>query len=138
MKRRRGSHGLIGSTRERPARRCSSRHPVQRRRAFTIQARESNQTPSVLACAASVSRRRPSARSADALPKRASTSFVHVKPLTHSSAAATSRRGQVLTSRQLAAEYDLTDIDGSRPDCWGYIDTHGIEEQSGRDAERFR
>ena len=46
--------------------------------------------------------------------------------------------GQVLTSRQLADEYNLTDIDGSRPDCWGYIDTYGIEEQSGRDVERFR
>jgi NAD(P)-dependent dehydrogenase (short-subunit alcohol dehydrogenase family) len=46
--------------------------------------------------------------------------------------------GEVLTSRQLADEYDLTDIDGSRPDCWGYIDTYGIGEQSGRDVERFR
>src|ERR671918_2109894 len=46
--------------------------------------------------------------------------------------------GQVLTSRQLADEYNLTDIDGSRPDCWGYIDAYGIEEQSGRDVERFR
>jgi len=46
--------------------------------------------------------------------------------------------GQVLTSRQLADEYNLTDIDGSRPDCWGYIDTYGIEEQSGQDVERFR
>ena len=49
------------------------------------------QTPSLLACAASVARRRPTARSADALSNRASTSFVHVKPRTHSSAAATSR-----------------------------------------------
>jgi NAD(P)-dependent dehydrogenase (short-subunit alcohol dehydrogenase family) len=46
--------------------------------------------------------------------------------------------GQVLTSRQLADEYDVTDIDESRPDCWGYIDTYGIGEQSGRDVERFR
>jgi NAD(P)-dependent dehydrogenase (short-subunit alcohol dehydrogenase family) len=46
--------------------------------------------------------------------------------------------GQVLTSRQLADEYNLTDIDGSRPDCWGYIDTYGIDEQSGHDIERFR
>jgi len=46
--------------------------------------------------------------------------------------------GRVLTSRQLADEYNVTDIDGSRPDCWGYIDTYGIEEQSGRDVERFR
>jgi NAD(P)-dependent dehydrogenase (short-subunit alcohol dehydrogenase family) len=46
--------------------------------------------------------------------------------------------GQVLTSHQLADEYNLTDIDGSRPDCWGYIDTYGIDEQSGHDVERFR
>src|ERR671919_1502967 len=45
--------------------------------------------------------------------------------------------GQVLTSRQLADEYNLTDIDGSRPDCWGYIDAYGIEEQSGRDVDLF-
>ncbi len=29
--------------------------------------------------------------------------------------------GQVLTSFQLAQTYDLTDLDGSRPDCWRYI-----------------
>lgn len=46
--------------------------------------------------------------------------------------------GQVLTSRQLADEYNVTDVDGSRPDCWGYIDTYGIGEQSGRDVQRFR
>jgi NAD(P)-dependent dehydrogenase (short-subunit alcohol dehydrogenase family) len=46
--------------------------------------------------------------------------------------------GRVLTSRQLADAYDLTDTDGSRPDCWGYIDTYGIEEQSGKDIEQFR
>jgi NAD(P)-dependent dehydrogenase (short-subunit alcohol dehydrogenase family) len=46
--------------------------------------------------------------------------------------------GRVLTSRQLADEYDLTDVDGSRPDCWGYIETYGIEEQSGKEVERFR
>lgn len=33
--------------------------------------------------------------------------------------------GQVLTSRQLADLYGVTDIDGSRPDCWGLIDAHG-------------
>jgi NAD(P)-dependent dehydrogenase (short-subunit alcohol dehydrogenase family) len=46
--------------------------------------------------------------------------------------------GRVLTSRQLADEYGLTDVDGSRPDCWGYIETHGIDEQSGKDVELFR
>ena len=30
-------------------------------------------------------------------------------------------RGQVLTAHQLAMAYGVTDVDGSRPDCWGYI-----------------
>jgi NAD(P)-dependent dehydrogenase (short-subunit alcohol dehydrogenase family) len=46
--------------------------------------------------------------------------------------------GQVLTARQLADRYGVTDTDGSRPDAWGYIATHGMAEQSGRDIERFR
>jgi hypothetical protein len=46
--------------------------------------------------------------------------------------------GRVLTARQLADRYGLTDGDGSRPDAWGYIATYGMEEQSGRDVERFR
>jgi NAD(P)-dependent dehydrogenase (short-subunit alcohol dehydrogenase family) len=46
--------------------------------------------------------------------------------------------GTVVTSRQLAEAYDVTDADGSRPDCWGYIDRYGIEEQSGKDVEAYR
>ena len=46
--------------------------------------------------------------------------------------------GQVLTSRQLADRYGVTDVDGSRPDLWGYIATYGIDEQSGKDVDRFR
>jgi NAD(P)-dependent dehydrogenase (short-subunit alcohol dehydrogenase family) len=46
--------------------------------------------------------------------------------------------GQVLSARQLADRYGVTDADGSRPDAWGYIATYGMEEQSGRDVERFR
>jgi NAD(P)-dependent dehydrogenase (short-subunit alcohol dehydrogenase family) len=46
--------------------------------------------------------------------------------------------GQVLTARQLADRYGVTDADGSRPDAWGYIATYGMGEQSGRDVERFR
>jgi NAD(P)-dependent dehydrogenase (short-subunit alcohol dehydrogenase family) len=46
--------------------------------------------------------------------------------------------GQVLTARELADRYGVTDIDGSRPDAWGYIVTYGMAEQSGRDVERFR
>jgi NAD(P)-dependent dehydrogenase (short-subunit alcohol dehydrogenase family) len=41
-------------------------------------------------------------------------------------------------ARQLADRYGLADGDGSRPDAWGYIATYGMEEQSGRDVERFR
>lgn len=29
--------------------------------------------------------------------------------------------GRVLTSAELARTYDVTDIDGSRPDCWSYV-----------------
>ena len=46
--------------------------------------------------------------------------------------------GQVLTPRQLADRYGLTDTDGSRPDAWGYIAAYGLNEQSGKDIERFR
>ena len=46
--------------------------------------------------------------------------------------------GQVLTSRQLADRYGVTDTDGSRPDAWGYIAAYGMGEQSGKDVERFR
>jgi len=46
--------------------------------------------------------------------------------------------GQVLTARRLADRYGVTDADGSRPDAWGYIASYGMEEQSGRDVERFR
>jgi NAD(P)-dependent dehydrogenase (short-subunit alcohol dehydrogenase family) len=46
--------------------------------------------------------------------------------------------GQVLTARQLADRYGVTDADGSRPDAWGYIATYGMDEQSGTDIERFR
>lgn len=46
--------------------------------------------------------------------------------------------GQIVTARQLADAYDLTDTDGSRPDCWGYISRYGIEEQSGKHVQDYR
>jgi NAD(P)-dependent dehydrogenase (short-subunit alcohol dehydrogenase family) len=46
--------------------------------------------------------------------------------------------GRVLTARQLADRYGVTDTDGSRPDAWGYIATYGMQEQSGANVERFR
>jgi NAD(P)-dependent dehydrogenase (short-subunit alcohol dehydrogenase family) len=46
--------------------------------------------------------------------------------------------GRVLSARQLADRYGVTDTDGSRPDAWGYIATYGMWEQSGIDVDRFR
>ena len=46
--------------------------------------------------------------------------------------------GRIVTARQLADTYDLTDTDGSRPDAWGYISRYGIEEQSGAHVQDFR
>jgi NAD(P)-dependent dehydrogenase (short-subunit alcohol dehydrogenase family) len=37
--------------------------------------------------------------------------------------------GQVLSSHDLAAAYDLTDVDGSRPDCWRLIAEHGFDHE---------
>src|SRR5215467_2713636 len=44
--------------------------------------------------------------------------------------------GAIVSARQLADAYGITDVDGSKPDCWGYLaaygwepdDTHGIAE----------
>jgi len=46
--------------------------------------------------------------------------------------------GRIVTSRNLADEYGVTDVDGSRPDCWGYIERYGIDEQSAKGVEEFR
>ena len=46
--------------------------------------------------------------------------------------------GQIVTARQLADAYNVTDADGSRPDCWGYISRYGIEEQSGKHVQDYR
>lgn len=45
--------------------------------------------------------------------------------------------GRVLTARQLSDRYGITDVDGSRPDAWGYIAAHGIG-QAGQDVDQFR
>lgn len=37
--------------------------------------------------------------------------------------------GAVLTARQLSDEYGVTDVDGSRPDCWGVIRDLGWDDQ---------
>jgi NAD(P)-dependent dehydrogenase (short-subunit alcohol dehydrogenase family) len=46
--------------------------------------------------------------------------------------------GQIVTARQLADAYGVTDADGSRPDCWGYIHRYGIEDQSGNHVQSYR
>jgi NAD(P)-dependent dehydrogenase (short-subunit alcohol dehydrogenase family) len=46
--------------------------------------------------------------------------------------------GQVLTARQLADTYEVTDVDGSRPDCWGLIADHGWSEEDPAVIERYR
>ena len=35
--------------------------------------------------------------------------------------------GTSLTSHDLATTYDVTDVDGSRPDCWRLIADHGFD-----------
>jgi NAD(P)-dependent dehydrogenase (short-subunit alcohol dehydrogenase family) len=34
--------------------------------------------------------------------------------------------GEVLSARRLADAYDVTDVDGSKPDAWGHIAVHGF------------
>ncbi len=46
--------------------------------------------------------------------------------------------GQVVTARQLADAYDVTDVDGSRPDCWGLIADHGWSEEDPDVIARYR
>ncbi len=46
--------------------------------------------------------------------------------------------GQVLTARQLADQYAVTDVDGSRPDCWGLIADHGWSDQEPAVVSRYR
>ena len=46
--------------------------------------------------------------------------------------------GRVLTARQLADEYGVTDADGSRPDCWGLIAEHGWDDQEPAVISRYR
>lgn len=43
----------------------------------------------------------------------------------------TRHHGAVLTARQLSDEYGVTDVDGSRPDCWGLIRDLGEDQPTG-------
>jgi NAD(P)-dependent dehydrogenase (short-subunit alcohol dehydrogenase family) len=46
--------------------------------------------------------------------------------------------GTIISSRQLADAYDVTDTDGSRPDCWGHIARYGWEHDDGKGIAEFR
>jgi len=46
--------------------------------------------------------------------------------------------GTILSARQLADAYGVTDIDGSKPDCWGHLAAFGWEHSGGEGIENFR
>lgn len=46
--------------------------------------------------------------------------------------------GTIASARQLADAYDVTDTDGSRPDCWGYLAAYGWEREDGLGVDEFR
>ena len=46
--------------------------------------------------------------------------------------------GTIVSARQLADAYGVTDTDGSRPDCWGYHATYGWEPEDHRGSDEFR
>jgi NAD(P)-dependent dehydrogenase (short-subunit alcohol dehydrogenase family) len=46
--------------------------------------------------------------------------------------------GTIISARQLADAYGITDTDGSRPDCWGHIAAYGWEHDDGRGIDEFR
>jgi NAD(P)-dependent dehydrogenase (short-subunit alcohol dehydrogenase family) len=46
--------------------------------------------------------------------------------------------GTIISARQLADAYGVTDTDGSRPDCWGYLAAYGWERDDGEGINEFR
>jgi NAD(P)-dependent dehydrogenase (short-subunit alcohol dehydrogenase family) len=46
--------------------------------------------------------------------------------------------GTIISARQLADTYGVTDTDGSRPDCWGYLATYGWDQEDGFGIDEFR
>jgi NAD(P)-dependent dehydrogenase (short-subunit alcohol dehydrogenase family) len=46
--------------------------------------------------------------------------------------------GTIVSSRQLADTYGITDTDGSKPDCWGYLAAFGWERDDGAGIADFR
>jgi NAD(P)-dependent dehydrogenase (short-subunit alcohol dehydrogenase family) len=47
-------------------------------------------------------------------------------------------RGSIVSARQLADAYGVTDTDGSRPDCWGYNAAYGMEREDGYGIDQYR
>jgi NAD(P)-dependent dehydrogenase (short-subunit alcohol dehydrogenase family) len=46
--------------------------------------------------------------------------------------------GTIISARQLADAYGITDTDGSRPDCWGHLAAYGWGHEDGTGIEDFR
>jgi hypothetical protein len=46
--------------------------------------------------------------------------------------------GVIVSARQLADAYGFTDIDGSKPDCWGYLAAYAWEREDGEGIDNFR
>jgi NAD(P)-dependent dehydrogenase (short-subunit alcohol dehydrogenase family) len=46
--------------------------------------------------------------------------------------------GTIVSARQLADAYGITDTDGSRPDCWGYLAAYGWDQDDGAGVDQFR
>lgn len=46
--------------------------------------------------------------------------------------------GTIISARQLADAYGVTDTDGSKPDCWGYLAAYGWERDDGEGIAQFR
>jgi NAD(P)-dependent dehydrogenase (short-subunit alcohol dehydrogenase family) len=46
--------------------------------------------------------------------------------------------GTIVSARDLADAYGVTDTDGSRPDCWGYLATYGWDQEDGLGIDEFR
>jgi NAD(P)-dependent dehydrogenase (short-subunit alcohol dehydrogenase family) len=47
--------------------------------------------------------------------------------------------GTIISARQLADSYDITDTDGSKPDCWGHLAAYGWEHaDDGKGIADFR
>jgi NAD(P)-dependent dehydrogenase (short-subunit alcohol dehydrogenase family) len=46
--------------------------------------------------------------------------------------------GTIASVRQLADAYGFSDVDGSKPDCWGYLAAYGWDQEDGLGVEDFR